>query len=47
MMAKREIASWLESLPDDAEIGIDDGGLALQVHKSDECLEVGGLPEAE
>ena len=47
MIAKRELVAWLELLPDDAEIGIDDGGLILQMDKSAEYLEVGGLPEAE
>jgi len=45
MMTKTQLATWLDALPEDAEIGIDDGGLCLQVFSSDEYLEIGGLPE--
>ena len=45
MMTKQEISAWLETLPEGAEVGIDDGGLCLLVLGSEEYLEVGGLPE--
>ncbi len=45
MMKKRELTDWLDTLPEEAQIGIDDGGLCLQVLGSDEYLEIGGLPE--
>ena len=45
MMTNREITAWLNTLPEDAEIGIDDGGMALQVLGEEEYLEVGCMPE--
>jgi hypothetical protein len=45
MMTKQEITAWLNTLPEDAEIGIDDGGMCLQVLGSEEYLEVGALRE--
>lgn len=48
MMPVQEIINWLSTLPMDAEVGIDEGGLALQVVNSpDIYLELGGLPEDE
>lgn len=48
MMPKREVQEWLDSLPDDAEISIDDGGLCLVTDaESSSYLEIGGLPEEE
>jgi hypothetical protein len=40
-----DIREWGDTLPDDAEVGIDEGGLVLTV-AGDEAmyLEVGGLP---
>jgi len=45
MISKQELMQWLETLPDDAEVGIDDGGLTLQVESGEEWIEVGGMPE--
>lgn len=40
-----ELTHWLETVPKEAEVGIDDGGLSLQVVGSPlTYLEVGGLP---
>jgi hypothetical protein len=40
------IIKWLNSLPINTSVGIDEGGLALQVvDHPDVYLEVGGLPE--
>jgi hypothetical protein len=47
MMSNAEIKEWLGALPDDANIGVDEGGLTLQVEGSDAYLEVGGMPETE
>jgi len=41
MMSNTEIKEWLGTLPDDANIGVDERGLALQVEGSDAHLEVG------
>jgi hypothetical protein len=47
-MPAREIMEWLETLPEDAEVGVDEGGLCLQVVGNEETsLEIGGLPEDE
>ncbi len=49
MMTKREILDWLDTLADDAEIGIDEGGLILTALPSPDgdasYLEVGGISE--
>jgi hypothetical protein len=47
MMSKQDVSAWLDTLPEDAEIGIDDGGLCLQMHDSEAYLEIGGLPEGD
>jgi hypothetical protein len=47
MMTKRQIWRWLNTLPPDAQVGIDEGGLALQEWNGEAYLEVGGLPEEE
>ncbi len=47
MMSKREILEWLNTLPDEAEIGIDEGGLCLQMFADEAYIEIGGLPEDE
>jgi hypothetical protein len=46
-MPKQEIIDWLNSLPDGAEVGVDEGGLCLRV-ETDEVpyLEIGGLRDA-
>lgn len=44
-MQKSEVADWLDSLPDDAVIGIDDGATCLRVVGDPEpYLEIGCLP---
>lgn len=49
MQTKQELIHWLETLPDTAEVGIDEGGLCLRVVvndvMSDYWNEVGGIPE--
>lgn len=47
MISKREVREWLDTLPDDAEIGIDEDGLDLQVRGSESYLFVGDLPDEE
>jgi hypothetical protein len=47
MMAKAEILKWVNALPDEAQIGIDEGGLHLIVDESEDYLEVGGMPEED
>jgi hypothetical protein len=43
-----EIQDWLSQFDDDEEIGVDDGGLALQLTTDPEqFFEVGGVPEIE
>jgi len=47
-MLKQDLKKWINSIPDNSEIGIDDGGLTLQVVNHPEIyLEVGGIPEEE
>jgi len=50
MMSKKEIERWLETLPDDADVAIDDGGLMLveinaEGSQGDAYIEVGGIPD--
>jgi hypothetical protein len=42
-----ELKEWLNTLPDDADIFIDDGGLTLQAKtpQGTPSLDVGGYPE--
>ena len=50
-VTKFELKKWLDTLADDQEVGIDEGGLSLQAPESPDgaaaYLEVGGLPEDE
>jgi hypothetical protein len=47
-MPVQELKEWLNNLPPDAEVGVDEGGLCLRVVGDDETYyEVGGLPEDE
>lgn len=42
------LKQWLNTLPEEAEVGVDDGGLALAVVDSEDCyFEIGGLLDAE
>lgn len=52
MMSKKEIERWLATLPDDANVAIDEGGLCLvEVNddgsESDAYIEVGLTPDEE
>ena len=42
---KRDLIDWLADLPNDALIGIDDGGLTLRVIDREDYFEIGGLPK--
>jgi hypothetical protein len=43
----KELREWLDAIPQDALIGVDDGGLTLQVaDDANAYIEVGGLPES-
>lgn len=49
MMRKKEIERWLSTLPDNADVAVDEGGLNLVEVKGDgevgeAYLEVGGVP---
>ena len=45
-LTAKELKEWINSLPSDTSIGIDEGGLTLQVEGNpDVYLEIGGLPE--
>lgn len=47
-MSKQDILNWINTIPDNSEIGIDEGGLTLQVINDPEVyLEVGGIPEED
>jgi len=47
-MTVREIKEWLNTLQDDDLVGIDDGGLCLEVAEDPGTYcEIGGLPEEE
>lgn len=50
MMRTKDLIEWLQTLPADSHVGIDDGGLALQAVSShglvmDAYIEVGGIPD--
>lgn len=47
MMSKSEVLDWVQALPDDAEIGIDDGGLTITTPDGQGWLEIGGIPLCE
>lgn len=49
MISKKELMRWLATIPEDADVSIDDGGLNLVVigETEDTYLEVGGIPEKE
>lgn len=46
MLPKKEILKWLKTLPNDAGVFVDEGGLTLKT-KDGAYLEVGGEPEEE
>jgi len=46
MIGKKRLMDWLETLPEDCGVGVDDGGLTLVCDADPEAyLEVGGVPE--
>lgn len=51
MMSVKEIMEWLESMTDDVQVGIDDGGLCLRTVEENPVdaawLEIGGIPGEE
>lgn len=52
MMSVGQVREWLKDVPDDADIGIDDGGLCLVTRLADsegweDVLELGGIPLPE
>ena len=45
MMAVTELKQWIEALPEDGTVGIDDDGMALRLAEDTRVYcEVGGLP---
>jgi len=42
-MHRDDILDWLMDLPEDAEVGVDEGGLTLIVIEHDAHLEIGGI----
>lgn len=47
MISKTELAAWVDALPDDAQVAIDDDGMDLQTRDGEHRIEVGALPEGE
>lgn len=46
MVTATAIKEWLNHLPPDAQVGIDEGGLTLIVFDDpDSYFEIGGIPE--
>jgi hypothetical protein len=45
LVGRQELLEWVESLSEDAEIAIDEGGLTLIEVEGEAYLEVGGSPE--
>jgi len=43
--SKEEIIRWLETLPENSLVGIDDGGLALREVGGEAYYEIGGMPD--
>jgi hypothetical protein len=42
----KDLKQWLDSIPNSTQIGVDDGGLTLQVvGNPDVYLEVGGISD--
>jgi hypothetical protein len=46
MITARELAEWVNSLPPDTQLAIDDGGLILvEIGNGNDCyVEIGGIP---
>lgn len=45
MIKVSELRKWLDTLPQDENVGIDEGGLILYTELGDAHIEVGGLPD--
>lgn len=47
-ITRQALINWLNSLPDNSEVGIDEGGLTIQlINDPTVYLEVGGTPTTE
>lgn len=47
-MTVREIKEWLNTLRDDDVVGVDEGGLCLEVARDPETYcEIGGMPDED
>ncbi len=44
MISVMELRDWLATLPDEAMVGVDDGGLTLTTPGGAAYIEVGGIP---
>lgn len=47
MITKAELRGWLETLPDDELVYVEEGGLSLRAYASSAYIEVGGNPDEE
>ena len=45
VMSVKDVREWLSTLPDDANVAIDHGGLALVEVDGEAYIEVGGIPQ--
>jgi hypothetical protein len=45
MLAVELIKEWINALPDDMGVGVDEGGLCLVTEDGQNVLEIGGIPE--
>ena len=50
MMTVAEVIDWLQTLPPDSSVGVDDGGLCLREVSAKNSMtnaycEIGGIPE--
>jgi hypothetical protein len=46
-MKASELKAWVATLDDDQIVGIDDGGLAIEVVGSDAYIELGAMPDED
>ena len=46
-ITKQELQDWLATLPEGAEVAVDEGGLTLVEVGQDAYVEVGGIPDGE
>jgi hypothetical protein len=45
MLHRELLLEWVNGLPTDAEVGIDDGGLMLRTRDGENWLEIGGVSQ--